>query len=340
VLKITFINVGYGDAILLESGEGAFRIFIDGGGDEEFVPPLTGKIRSSTYLERLGITELDLLVITHFHEDHVCGIEPFVMNGGRVRELWTPWRVPCNLWGVYPGLSGRDIPGEAGPPCPDGLSGSSKKFLDALNSYNRIYEKLSRDGCLVKEIASPLYGHPLPPGITVDVLAPSPALASFFSGALESLYRAGGDDFAARLSALDRKMNDFSVVLRFVHGGLGILLPGDACPSAEAMNMWDKSRLKAHVLKLAHHGQEDSVSGDFIRAVAPQIVVTCVSGDRRYNSANPLVYEEIKRAAPGITPEFVFTDRVPLAYERCPLSRSALTIVFDDAIKYSFTTLC
>ncbi|MDR1177633.1 MAG: MBL fold metallo-hydrolase, partial [Spirochaetaceae bacterium] len=115
MLKITFINVGYGDAILLESGEGAFRILIDGGsgGEEEFASPLSGRIRSSAYLERLGITELDLLVITHFHDDHVRGIEPFVMNGGRVRELWTPWRVPRDLWGVYPG--------------PDGLSGSSKK---------------------------------------------------------------------------------------------------------------------------------------------------------------------------------------------------------------------
>jgi competence protein ComEC len=225
-------------------------------------------------------------------------------------------------------------------PGPDGLSGSSKKFLDALNSYNRIYERLSRNGCLVKELSSPLYGHPLPGGITADVLAPSPALAAFFSGALESLYRAEGDDFAARLSGLDRKMNDFSVVLRFVHKDLAVLLPGDACPSAEAMAVWDKSRLKAHVLKLAHHGQEDSVSAGFIRAVAPRIVVTCVSSDRRYNSANPLVYEEIRRASPGITPEFLFTDRVPLACEQYSLPRSALTIVFDDAIKYSFTTLC
>jgi competence protein ComEC len=336
VLKITFINVGYGDAILLESGEGAFRIFIDGGsaGDGEFTSSLTGRIRSSAYLERLGVTELDLLVITHFHEDHVCGIEPFVLNGGRVRELWTPWRVPRDLWSVYPGENSR--------PCPDTLSGSSKRFLDALNSYNRIYQKLFRDGCLIKELVSPLYGHPLPGGISADVLAPSPALVSFFSGALESLYRAGGDDFAARLSVLDRKMNDFSGVLRFVHGGLGILLPGDACPSAEALGMWDKSRLKAQVLKLAHHGQKDSVSGDFIRAVAPQLVVTCVSSDRRYNSANPLVYEEIERTAAnmGITPEFAFTDRVPLAsYERYPLPRSALTIVFDGSIQYSFCAL-
>jgi competence protein ComEC len=331
VLKITFINVGYGDAILLESGEGDFRIFIDGGSGEdgEFSSPLDGRIRSSAYLERLGITELDLLVISHFHEDHVCGIEPFVMNGGRVRELWTPWLVPRELRGVCP--------------CPDLLSVSSKKFLSALNSYNRIVERLSRDGCLFKELRSPLYDYPLPGGIKADVLAPSPDIASFFSGALESLYRAEGEDFASRLDSLDRKMNDFSIVLRFVCGNLGILLPGDACPSSEAMGMWDKSRLGAHILKLAHHGQEDSISDDFIRAVAPQIVVTCASSDRRYNSANPLVYEKITRIAAeqGLAPEFIFTGGVPSTPPTPqephphPRPRPALTLVLDGTIKYS-----
>jgi competence protein ComEC len=352
VLKITFINVGYGDAILLETGDGAYRILIDGGSAEktEFVSPASGRIRSSEYLERRGIKKLDLLVISHFHEDHVCGIEPFIMNGGRVGELWTPWLLPRELWGVFPGkappASGAEPhlgaePHRGAGPDRDAEPEGPRKFLAALDSYNRIFERLSRNGCRIRRMTGPCE-YPLPGGITAEVLAPDSGLAASLSRALVSLYRARGDEFAAQLAALDRKMNDFSLVLRFYRGDLGVLLTGDACPSRTAMQSWDTSRLKAGVLKLAHHGQADSVSDDFIRAVSPRIVVTCASSDRRYNSANPQVYEEITRIASeqGLVPEFVFTDRISLpSYKQYTGPRSALTLVLDKTITYSFTTL-
>jgi competence protein ComEC len=76
-LRAHFINVGQGDATLLE-GEG-FAILIDAGrhtGDE-VVP----------YLQTVGIQELDLLIGTHPHADHI-GQFPQVLAALPVKEVW------------------------------------------------------------------------------------------------------------------------------------------------------------------------------------------------------------------------------------------------------------
>lgn len=64
--KVTFFNVGKGDAVLIETK--AHRMLIDTGYDDTY--PL---IRD--YLEEQHIEMLDYLVITHFDKDHVGGAD-------------------------------------------------------------------------------------------------------------------------------------------------------------------------------------------------------------------------------------------------------------------------
>ena len=65
-LKVTFFDVGKGDAILLETEEEA--VLIDTGYDDTADVILD-------YLEENGIGALDCLVITHFDKDHVGGAD-------------------------------------------------------------------------------------------------------------------------------------------------------------------------------------------------------------------------------------------------------------------------
>jgi competence protein ComEC len=76
-LRAHFIDVGQGDATLLE-GEG-FAILIDAGRHtgNEVVP----------YLRSAGIEELDLLIGTHPHADHI-GQFPQVLAALPVKEVW------------------------------------------------------------------------------------------------------------------------------------------------------------------------------------------------------------------------------------------------------------
>jgi competence protein ComEC len=64
-LRVTFFDVGEGDAALVESPAGA-RILVDGGRDPELI---------ADTLKRRGFERVDLVVASHLHADHVVGLQ-------------------------------------------------------------------------------------------------------------------------------------------------------------------------------------------------------------------------------------------------------------------------
>jgi len=84
-LRLTFIDVGQGDSILVEF-PGRKKMLIDGGGlsDSGFD---IGENVVSPFLWRLGIKKLDYLVLTHAHPDHLDGLLSVARNF-RVTEFW------------------------------------------------------------------------------------------------------------------------------------------------------------------------------------------------------------------------------------------------------------
>lgn len=80
-MKLTFVNVGYGEAMLLECPDasrpgGVFTALIDGGSAEasEFEDRSSGRLPVQEYLSARGLERIDLMVSTHTHEDHICGL--------------------------------------------------------------------------------------------------------------------------------------------------------------------------------------------------------------------------------------------------------------------------
>jgi competence protein ComEC len=63
-VRITFFDVGQGDAALIESPAGA-RVLVDGGPDQ---------VQVATELAALGVRRLDLVVASHPHADHIVGL--------------------------------------------------------------------------------------------------------------------------------------------------------------------------------------------------------------------------------------------------------------------------
>ena len=61
-LRVTFLDVGQGDAVLLQAPEGQTALIDAGRGDVV------------TLLREMGVTGIDLLVATHPHADHIGGI--------------------------------------------------------------------------------------------------------------------------------------------------------------------------------------------------------------------------------------------------------------------------
>jgi competence protein ComEC len=75
-LTMHFIDVGQGDAILIDKGE--TDILVDGG-------PTSASVL--LYLQSQGIADIDLLVATHPHADHIGGL-PDVLAQYPVNEIW------------------------------------------------------------------------------------------------------------------------------------------------------------------------------------------------------------------------------------------------------------
>jgi competence protein ComEC len=75
---VALCDVGQGDAVVLNAGHGA-AVVVDAGPD----PTLVGRC-----LDRLDVDRVPLVVLTHFHADHVDGLDG-VLDGRAVGEVWT-----------------------------------------------------------------------------------------------------------------------------------------------------------------------------------------------------------------------------------------------------------
>ncbi|HET8548147.1 MAG TPA: ComEC/Rec2 family competence protein [Bryobacteraceae bacterium] len=96
-LELTAIDVGQGDSLLvtLPSGE---RLLVDGGG----IPSWGGRRKAkidigedvvSPYLWSRGIRTIDVIVVSHAHDDHMQGLRAIAENF-RPRELWGSYAEP------------------------------------------------------------------------------------------------------------------------------------------------------------------------------------------------------------------------------------------------------
>lgn len=286
-MTVTFVNVGYGEAMLLRCPDpdrrsGEFVLLLDGGGAgaSEFADRSSGRIPLWEYLKSDGApNHIDLMVNTHPHEDHVSGML-------RAAELLPP----RELWQIFPSEFCTDTMRPLDVGMAQNLS--QEKFLQALNDCAALCRTVQESGGTVRVPAAGSETE-LCGGLRCRVLGPGERKLAALRADAEALYaERDKDEFLRRLTRLDAVMNNHSLILLFEYEGVRLLLPGDT--NRAGYDEIDPAALRADLFKVGHHGQADGADEALLDAVRAKAVVCCASSDRRYNSAEPGLLKTIR----------------------------------------------
>ena len=208
-LRVTFLDVGQGDAVLLETPRA--RVLVDQG------PPEGDAARQ---LLGLGVRSLSALVLTHPQRDHVGGAAD-VLRRLRVEQVLDP-----------------------------GLAATGPEHAEAM----RATQERDVPVRTVRAGASFVAG-----GLTLRVLWPEDA------------------------GAPTEDPNANAVVLAATFGETDVLLPADA-----ESDVTGRLSLGAYeILKVAHHGSEDTGLERQLRRLRPRIAVISCGRDNDYGHPHP-----------------------------------------------------
>lgn len=277
-MKIHFINVGYGEAVFVERG--GFTVLVDGGTNrcEEYDNP--GCITVTEYLRGLGIHQIDLVIVTHIHDDHIGGI-PDVIRNFTVKQVWI---------NVKPGKMNMDTVERFDSVIDGNLS--STLFRNALASYGELLDECDRKGIPVLQKGKD--GGFLTPseGLTIELLTPHKDLQD----EVLALYRMLLEETDLRKAealfrTIDQGGNRSSISLRIKAGKTAALLTGDKVDGWEEIYESRGNTLESQILKLTHHGQRDGMPQAMVAVSMPEVFVICSSIDKRFDSAHPDVIE-------------------------------------------------
>lgn len=97
---------------------------------------------------------------------------------------------------------------------------------------------------------------------------------------------------ATLIRGSDSDTNNNSIVVRLEYGNMAFLLPADVEAGVEARLRADP-RLRAQVLKLAHHGSGTSSTPAFLAAVQPWVAAISVGADNRYGLPDAAVLDRV-----------------------------------------------
>jgi competence protein ComEC len=274
-MKIHFLNVGYGEAIVVMKDD--FVMVIDGGTDRKDQYLNDECIRIEEYLTKMNVTHVDICVVTHIHDDHIGGIVN-VLENFKVGEIWInvkPNESPSQLLSLmYDRVTGN-------------LSG--ELFWSALNSYQKLCTlatdkniPIIEKGCehknvlLCEDFFITLYG------LNLDD-------RNILRGKYECLFTESSIENAERdYYAIDKAANSTSLAMHIKAGSVSILLTGDKVTGWEEISIRE-GLPKAQILKLTHHGQIDGMPQILVDKVDPEIFIICSDKEQKFNTPHPSV---------------------------------------------------
>lgn len=252
MLQLDFINVGDGDSVLVREFKNkkvVFTLLVDCGRLDLLSHEGSKRIRAADYLKEQGVTGIDLLIITHLHQDHFGGMR--ILDGIAVTRM-----ISCYL----PAKKTMSVLGKPGPES----SASTVGLYRSLSDFIDCFRRLESTGC-VTEPAVPGSLCLLTDRLSMQIGSSDQPLLDRQKKVLRAI-EAGENLPESTLYAVSKERNPSSLRIALSYAGRRILLPGDAYGA-----YWDSmpDAIPCDILKLPHHGDEKSLSNELMRKLRP-----------------------------------------------------------------------
>ena len=319
MVRIDFINVGYGDAVLLrffsEDNE-VYRILVDcGDRNTGSLTRPTRRISAADYLMKMGIGSLDLVVISHLHLDHTGGLSR-VVESVKIRELWTNYLPPGEYWGKRSDENVFRDKGAAG-------------LVKALNAISYSADLLEKKGCRIRCMKdSCRLSIPGLSGSVLEMTVPDRELLERQKVIFDQVCKGQPDE--ENLHSLDLFINNTSLRIVVISEGKKISLPGDTYGI-----YWEHCGYQpCDLLKIPHHGHSDGITEKMLMEMRPEEAVISVSDDRTDDCPSRDLLVLLKRLNIPVS----FTDAVKLPDTEPDLHEAVRYMVSRDGIERSYVT--
>lgn len=299
MLLLDFINVGNGDSTLIrqiEGGRQVFAMLVDCGHDNlvrDDHPPLEDeqscRIYAGDFLKKYGVTHLDILLLTHFHRDHIGGLSR-VLEAVTVGELIASYIPPENSCQLEPDSA-------------NGLSKAAKNLLRCLDLYAQaLRQHPGRIQKLTELPGDRLETLQLTPELKMDILCGEPALYPRQKAIYDTAFAGVRNDYD--LVHWGKSMNTSSLRQRLYYHGKEVVLGGDAYA-----HMWESvTATPCDILKVPHHASLSSTTRKLLKMLKPKTAVVCVAAGRPDERPHPYIVSLIRE----FTQDLHFTDSVSI----------------------------
>ncbi len=268
-IELSVFGRGYGEAICVHLGDGEWMLV------DSCINPDTRSPAALTYLDSLGLSpdrDVALIVVTHWHDDHVQGI-------GATVEACSSAAVACSAALNRNEIFTFVIEQER-------AKGALGSGLDEFRTLLRVCAQRRRT-VLWAKANLPL--HPRPPGLPPRVVALSPS-EDAFQRSLQDLIEAA----TSARSTIPRRYrapegpNGASIATFVQNETVGLLLGADLETSANSETGWEavitysRPPLRASAVKIPHHGSagahHDSMWSELLEDQALAILTPWIRG--------------------------------------------------------------
>ncbi len=249
-LELSLFGPGIGECVVVHLGAGRWMV-VDSCLDEQAQPV------ALAYLDALGVdvaSQVELIVVSHWHDDHIRGIARLVRTASSARFACSA-ALRCEEFMALVVAARHAMLIEQS-------SGTSElaEVFDILEHRNGSGRTNGPDHWALE--GTRLYTRASPPAVDVHVLSPSSQTVTDAKQQLTKLMPKSGVP-TRRIPSIEP--NETSVVILVQTAGVHLLLGGDLERGADQRRGWKgvlwsplRPQLRSTTYKVAHHGSDDA----------------------------------------------------------------------------------